>query len=323
MTQVSAIGTQLSLVTALQNEQSNLGILNQQLATGTVHNNLTDYNPVDARNMVDFQNAIIQRQSYNAAMQNVQTRLSLYDTTMSDVENMAEQANTLATQHQIYDPTAAANLQAQVQNFLKQTTDDLNQKVGDRYIYAGTRYTTAPVTDLTTLTSAPSATPTTQPVLPSYDAEYNAGTTSDANAYTKDAVLVDTNYTVTYGVSSADPAFQQVISGLRFMSSAIAAGQSGDTATYQTDMQQAATLLSAGLTAVQGVHAGVANNQNVLTQKTDDQNTNITNLQDQVTNIQKVDLTEVGAKITLLQTQLQASYSATASLEQLSLVKYL
>jgi flagellin-like hook-associated protein FlgL len=373
---------------------------------------------------------------------------------MTDIEKIASQAGALASANQAYSPTTAANIAASATDYLKQVADDLNQQIGGRYLYAGARYTTMPVADLTTLSGAPSATTTTNPALPSYDTNFNTatsftvnstptgnfqvgnviipwsqlaagnvtsvtvngspytpsppisglsagGTPSDlaanlattltqlaaqappgasagftsltatssghtttlnfngaaplavtpdsggalgemtwvggstpdgtvaqtpnslASAYTQDTALVDSNYSLTYGVSSDDPSFQKLINGLRFMTSAVTAGQGGDPATYKTDMQQATTLISAALSGIQTIHAGVANNQNVLTQQIATQNTDVTNLQNQITNIQQVDLTKVGTEINLLQTQLQASYSATSSLEHLSLVKYI
>ena len=125
-----------------------------------------------------------------------------------------------------------------------------------------------------------------------------------------------------FGVSIASTllGFQQVIAGLRLIN---AASSQNDPTTYNTDINQAVTLLTSGLGNIQAVHATVAGNTNILTQQTDLQNTDITNLQTQLGNIQNVDLTSVGTQINLLQTQLQASYSATASLIQESILKYL
>jgi flagellar hook-associated protein 3 FlgL len=146
---------------------------------------------------------------------------------------------------------------------------------------------------------------------------------SSTSAYTLDSALIDSNYSITYGVSSNDPSFQKLVSGLRFITTACAAGSAGNTALYQTDMQQAATLINAGLAGIQTLHAQVASNQNTMTQQTTTQNTDITTLKNQIADITSVDLTTVGAEINTLQTQLQASYSATATIEKLSLVNYL
>jgi flagellar hook-associated protein 3 FlgL len=151
----------------------------------------------------------------------------------------------------------------------------------------------------------------------------NTSNTTDTNSYTADSAVIDSGFTVSYGISSNDPSFQRLINGLRYINAAVTAGKGGDNATYQADMQQASSMLGTSLTGIQTLHTNVAGNQNTLTQQTKTQNADITSLSDQISNIQQVDLTKVGTEINLLQTQLQASYSATASLEQLSLVKYL
>ncbi len=321
---VSSLGLQLLSVGNLQNEQFNLAQLGEQLATGQKFDNLTQYDPTAAHNIMSFQNTITQKQAYLASIQTVQTRLTMYDQTMTDMENIVGQASALASNNQSLNTATVGQLQAQVQAYLKQVGDDLNQNIGGRYIYAGTRYTTAPVIDLSVSAATPAFpfTATTTPTLPTYDSEYNPPTTTtDAAAFTQDSVTVDNNFSVQYGVTSNDPAFQQIIAGLQFMNVATKSGVSA--ATYQTDMQNAVSLLTSGLTAVQTLHAGVASNQNILTNETTTQNTNVSNLQIQLTNLQAVNITEVGASITALQTQLQASYSATATIEQLSILKYL
>ena len=134
-------------------------------------------------------------------------------------------------------------------------------------------------------------------------------------------MTVDTNYTVTYGVTSNAQGFQELIAGLSLFNAATQPG--ADPTTYASNITQASTLLANGLSDIQAVHAGVAGNINTLKQETDTQNNDLTNLQNQISNIQSVDLTQVGTEINTLQTQLQASYSATATLIQESILKYL
>ncbi|HEU0118622.1 MAG TPA: flagellin [Alphaproteobacteria bacterium] len=319
---ISSVGLQLQVTTSLQNQQNTLALLNQQLASGVQHSDLTGYTPPQAQSLLNYQSIITQRQAYISGMQSVSPRLSVYDSTMTDIESLTQQASTLATQNQTYDANTASQIQAQAKAYLQQMQDDLNQQVGGRYIYAGSRYTTQPVTDLTTL-GAPTLpfTPTTSPTLTDYDTEYNPPTTTtDAAAYAQDSVTVDSSFSVQYGVTSNSPGFQQVIAGLRLINAA--ASQSNPN-TFNTDMIAAAKLLNQGLSAVQGVHAGVAGNINILKQQTDQQNSDITALQNQISGIQNVDTTTLGTELTLLQTQLQASYSSTATIIQNSILKYL
>lgn len=319
-TLISTLGLRLISTLNLQNQQGVLAKLNEQLATGKLNKDLTDYTPAEARNLLDFQNNITQRRAFIAGMQTVNTRLKVYDQTMEDIEKITGQAQTLAAQNQTYDPSRVAQLRAQVGTYLKQVGDDLNQRVGDRYIYAGIRYSTQPVLDLTTL-GAPTIpfTPSVSPNLPDYDSQFTTNP-SDADAFIQDTVSVDTSFSIQYGVTSNNGSFQKIIAGLRLFS---AATQETDPAVYQTSIINASNLLSSGLTDLQAVHANVANNLNILKEQTDSQTTNVNSLLNQISDIQRVDLTEVGAKISLLQVQLQASYSATASIQQLSILSYL
>ena len=321
MSSISAIGILTSSTNLLLGEQSTLGDLSAQLSTGKKHSNLTEYATTDAARLLNFQSAITKKQGFITSMSTVQTRLSIYDTTMSDLETIAQSANTLASQNQNYDSTKLASLQAQALNYLRQVTGDLNQKVGDRYIFSGTRYSTQPLKDLTTLLgTAPSSTTVSSPALPDYDADYVTSASTNANAYTKDTVTIDQGYNVTYGVVSTDPSFQKLISGLRYIYQATTETVP---ANYQTDMTTGATLLASALNGMQTLHATVANNQNTLTTEVTTQNTNITTLQNQLADIQSADTTTVSASITQLQTQLSASYSATAIVLQMSILKYL
>jgi flagellin-like hook-associated protein FlgL len=319
---ISTLSLQLIATNNLQNEQSVLAKLNEQLATGKVNSNLTDYSASDAQNMMTFQNAVTQKQAYISSMQTVQTRLSLYDQTMTDMESIATQAQSLATQNQTYDPATASRIASQAQSYLKQIGDDLNQQMGGRFIYAGSRYSTQPVVDLSTLGAPTSLTPTTAPNLPDYDSAYAPNATppvtTNTAAFAQDSVTVDSSFSVQYGITSNATAFQQLITGLR----ALAAAPS-NAATYKANVAAANTLLGSSLGSIETLHAGVASNQNILTNETATQTTGITSLQNQLGNIQQADLTAVSTEINLLQTQLAASYSATASLEQLSIVKYL
>jgi flagellar hook-associated protein 3 FlgL len=319
---ISTLGVQLLTTNNLQNQQTALQNLNEQLASGQQHDNLTDYAPVDAHNLLNFQNGITQRNAYISGMQTVSTRLSIYDNTMNDMESLVSGAQTIASQNQTLDPSKVAQIQAQAQAYLKQIQDDLNQQVGGRYIYSGSRYSTPPVVDLTTL-GAPTMpfVPATSPTLTDYDTEYNPPTTTtDAAAYAQDSVTVDDSFNVQYGVTSNDKGIQQVIAGLRLLN---AGSSQSDPTVYKTDFANANTLLTTGLQNLQATHAGVAGNINIISQQTAVQNADITNLQNQISDIQQVNLTAVGTQINTLQTQLSASYSATASLIQESILKYL
>ncbi|MDR3450902.1 MAG: flagellin [Alphaproteobacteria bacterium] len=399
-TNISTAAVQSILTSQLQAQQTTLAQLSEQLASNKKYSDLTDYAPSDALNLLNLQSSATQRQSYLSTISTVQTRLTGYDTTMTDMESIVSQAKSLAVGSPSYDASTASSIASLANNFLKSVSVDLNQQIGGRYIYAGSRYGTQPVTDLTTLTNTPSATTVSNPVLPAYDTAYTAsqltmttagqaitiggtvttpqqvsaivngttynytvqstdttadiatglaaainvgvpGTTATGStinvagsatvgatsagmtntaAYATDSATIDSGYTLQYGVSSDNPAFQQMVSGLQFLQ---AAGNSTDSATYQANITQAATLLGSALSSIEALHTSVAYNTNTLTTETTTQNNAITALTNQVSDIQSVDITQVSVELNLLQTQLQASYSATGTIGKLSIVNYL
>jgi len=398
---VSTSGIQSTAANQLQIELKNIQQLNEQLASGQQEQNLTDYAPTTAQNLLNFQNGLNQSQSYISAMDTVQARLSGYNSSLGDMESIASTAQALAEQNTTYNPDHIDAIKQQVTNYLNEISDDLNQQVGDRYIYAGSRYSTAPVKNLSTLTPNVSLpfSAVSSPQLPSYDTDYagglqmaisgqtvtitstaintpqnvsvevngtqytyavqsgdtttsiaaglasviNAsipGTTStlgvltvggsnpptastpdsNANAYAIDTANIDSGYPLQYGVTSNDPAFQQLIAGVQLM---LQATGTTDPTTYQTDMQSANSLLQTAQNSLNAVNTSVAANINSVQAETSTQNSDITNLKTQILNLSSVDTATVSTEITSLTAQLDASYQATGSILQLSLVKYI
>ena len=321
-TNISVLGIQQTTNAQLLQQTSSIEKLNEQLSSGKLNNNLTDYDPTTAKNLINYNNLITQRQSYITSITNVQARLSVYDSTMTNLEAVATGAQTLAASNSTYDPTKLSALKSQVISYMKQVQDDLNQQVDGRYIYSGTRYNTQPVTDISAQSTTVSYpfTPSSSPDLASYDTATVAGNPTSAAGFTQDSVTVDAGYNVQYGVTSNDPAFQKLVAGLQLFSQAT---QDVNATSYTTDIQNASALLSDALTSIQSLHTGVASNINTLQQETSLQNTDITNIQNQIYNLSSANATTVSTEITSLQAQLDASYSTTGKILKLSLVNYL
>jgi len=400
---ISNLSIQSSLTSALQGQQATLTQLSTQLATQEKYTNLTDYSASDARNLISLQSTATQTQAYISVIGTVSTKLSVYNSTMTDMESIIAQAQTIAQNNPTYSSSDASNSVAiQATNYLKSIGVDLNQQLNGQYIYAGTRYTTQPVSDLSALPASTlsSTIYTDGASLPSYDTQYSAsaltmgisgqnvtiggtvGTPENATvtvnnktysytvqstdtptsiatalsalvavdipgtsssgavltvggtgtinsaasnvtnvaSYTTDQATINTGYNVNYGVSSNNPAIQQMVAGLRYLQ---AAGNATDATTYASDMQQATTLLSSASSGLQTLNTSVAYNIDTMTTEKANQNASITDLTNQVSDIQSVDVTQVSTEITQLQTILQASYAVTGDIEKMSIVSYL
>lgn len=402
ITSVSNLSTTQMLIAELNGQSASLSQLSEQLASQQKYDNLTDYSATDALNLLNLQSSSTQLSAYSGVITTVQSRLSTYDTTMTDMESIISQAASLVNSSQNYNASTASSLAVTANNYLKSVQLDLNQQVNGRYIYGGSNYTTAPVTDLTSLTDTPSSTTVSSPQIPDYDTSYaatnltftgagsssltiggtttspasqnvsvvvggttytyaatssdtpttiaaglstvlnNAGVSASSSggvltlssgtitsasaaatstsAYTLDTASVANGISVQYGVSSDNPAFQQLISGLRYI---VAAGNSTDSTTYAADMKQASTLLTSALSSLQAVHTGVADNITLLTNEAATQSSQMTDIANQISDIQSVNVTQVSAEITALQTVLEASYTVTGDLEKMSITSYL
>jgi flagellin-like hook-associated protein FlgL len=302
----------------IRDAQIILGDLSNQLATGKKSVDLAGYTLTENRRLLDFSAQLTQRQSFLDSTKTAEPRLKVYDSALTSLDTLGNQALNLVNTTQNGDIASATALSDQLKGFLSNVQYYLNQKVGDRFIFAGSRYATTPVTDLTAMAAPTNTTIVNNPVLPEYDSE--APNANLPTAYDAATVKIDTNYTVTYGLSSDDPAFQKLILGLRW---AYAASQEADPDAFATDMTNARDLISTSMDAMRGLHAQVASNLSRMDTTTDMHNTLMTALRTQIDDIQHADSAEVAAKITFAQAQLQASYSATSKIATLSLVQYL
>jgi len=185
ITSISTRNLQKSLTAQLQSEQSTLSLLATQLSSQKKFQNLTDYAPRDARNLVNLQSVAAQRATFKNIINTVNNTLSVYDSTLTDLESLASQAQSLATNNPTYDADIALNLSVQANNLLKSAMVDLNQQLNGRYLYSGSRYTLPAVQDLSALpaSSLSSTIITDQQTVTSYDYYYQT-LTADTGAST-------------------------------------------------------------------------------------------------------------------------------------------
>lgn len=324
---ISTLGLQTINANNLTSAQKLMSTLAQQLATGKKSSSLTDYTSSEAQKLMNFSNTLTQNKGFLAAINTVTPRISSYDTALTSLESVASDASSLATSSTTYNSEQNSATKEQIKGFMQQVGYYLNQKVGDRYIFAGSRYSEIPVKDLTTLPVPPTETSpyvTTGTAVPSYDTDYSATdpTASVPAAYAQDEVTIDVSQKLTYGVTSTQEGFQKLVMGLRW---AYAATQdtTTDHTNYGTYMQQARDLISEGLVEIRGIHASISNASATLEESKDLHNTNITTLQSQIDDIQNVDINEVAVQINTFQVELEASYAATAKMTNLSILKYL
>ncbi len=322
---ISNLTSQQQSLAIILSEQKQMSTLQQQLASGKKATDISQLDPTDTRRLLDLRAQESQRTAYQQTIATVQARTGAQDQGLTTIGNIASQMLDFIGQASNFSVSNGENLSAQATGYLQQVQSVLNQQVDGRYLYAGSRYTTQPVTDLKSLltTDNPPSQPypytaATTPALAYYDTEAVAGTATDAKAYDQSSAIIDNNVTATYGISSNDPAFQNLVLGLRW---AYAASQ--DQTNYSADMQKAQALISTAQNQLTGLQAANAVNQNLLKTTNDNHTTYLAALQGDEDTLQKADSNAVAAQITALESQIEASYTVTAKIANLSLANYL
>ncbi len=319
MVNISTAGITAQSILQIREAQATLSDLSNQLSTGKKSLNFSDYTLTETSGLLDFSTSIDKSKSYLNVISVIKPRLQIYDSALTKLSKVA--TDTLASVNTLdFNTSTNTSLGQQLTDFMGDINYYLNQKVGERYIFAGTgtRLTTPPVIDLTTLPVppiAPDTAPVVSPTLPTSD---TAAPGADVQAYTDDTVNIDDGLQLTYGITSTEQGMQNLILGVRW---AYAATQ--DSVNYTTYMNTARSLLTTAVQQLRDLQASNAANQNRLSDITAVHNGLISDLTTRMQDIQNVDSAEVATKITFTQSQLEASYSVTARIAQLSITRYL
>lgn len=289
------------MLSATLQTQARMSALQLQQASGQVSTDYADYG-ASTRQLVDLSVSLEQSKSYSDAATEASGRVTVMYDTMSDVTDLLTNMRSQLTAASSSDGTTLQSvdeLRSAASAALDQLASDLNTQYEGRYLFAGSRTTTAPV-DLSAYS----------PSLDTADSSYYAGDDDTA------AVRIGADRTVTYGVTADNTAFEQAFRAL--------AAIANSTGTLDADtLAQASDLVSSALdatTAVQSKLSLTASTLNDAVSSAEDYQDFVSN---EISNIRDVDVTAVAVKLTSYQTQLQASYSSIATLQSLSLVNYL
>jgi len=318
---ISGAGIVGTMTAILNSNQSTLTNLSEQLSTGQKSQSLSGYGE-SGRQLLDLNSSIAAANAYVSSADTVSTFLNGYNTTLTQLVSDANQLSQgLSSLSDATNGTAAASFASLVNGLQTDVSVTLNTPAGNRYLYSGTRYSTPPVQSigsLPPLTSPAPFTAVTAPALPDYDTD--AGTPGgNAAAWAQPSVTIAAGETISYGISSNNPAIQQLVY-------AIQNAQAATNASNPERSQYLSLAQNAVQQAVTGLQALQAQNGSNLSQVTaveTAQKQSVTTLTNLLGNVQDADATTVSAQISALQTQMEASYKVTSSLLSLSLVNYL
>jgi flagellar hook-associated protein 3 FlgL len=222
--------------------------------------------------------------------------------------------------------------------------NSLQVSVGGRALFAGTATDTSPLqassTILASLGTSLAGTPITPPATtadaPTVEGVVQSFFATPSNLYQASSPMqpiqpaaIDKALTVDYGITGDNPAFQDILQGL----ATIAAVPQPNTtppsnppiadADYATVIQNAAAKLSSGVGQLNGLISSNGSNQALVDSTNAQHEATLTLVQSQINDIEQTDMTAAATRLALLRTQLEATYTITGQIGQLSLVNYL
>jgi flagellar hook-associated protein 3 FlgL len=184
---------------------------------------------------------------------------------------------------------------------LSQIESLLNTQVAGRFLFAGSATQTPPV-DFADPAFGPATTPS------AIDFDYYQGNDFVQSVEASDGLVVD------YGFTANDPALEEIIRAYDLIRNA---------PTDPATLQEAFTLLETGLDQLSEKRSSISLNAQALDRSVNNNMDDLNLIDNTLAGLKEVDLAEVTIRLQELQSQLEASYSLTASILRLNLSDYL
>ncbi len=247
-------------------------------------------------------------------------------------ETATFEANTQSTGNTVFDPgltanDAATNLQAAVSGWITGLTASKMRQCSAHVA----------ATDFFASTAAAPPQRIAGPPFASATAFAAAGTRPSVEWYAGDdaatltardtqTIRLDSGVVVGFGVRANEPAFRDTLAAMAIvLSEDYSAHNTVSQDRFAAASSKALGLLnsSGGPEAILGIETELGAASTLLTNAKTRHTAQASMLDGLVNDMENVDMTEISAQLTALQNQLQASYTITARLSQLSLVSYL
>ncbi|MGH1403433.1 MAG: flagellin [Alphaproteobacteria bacterium] len=193
----------------------------------------------------------------------------------------------------------ADQIQQSAEATLEQVAGILNSSVGDRYVFSGSATETPPI-DLTSYGGAlpPSA----------VDTSYYQGN-NDVSS-----VEISNGFNVSYGQTADDPSIELILRALDLVITS---------PNDQNALTEAIGLLERGIDDVATLKASVAQDSGAIDQAIDRGLEELNLIDSVITDLKEVDLAEASTRVKELETQLEAAYSVTTGLLNLTIIDFI
>lgn len=337
VSRVSTQGILASDLFLIQQQNRQFDLLNFRVATGKQFRELKAFGN-RAPQILDLQNEISSRDGYIRSIGLANVNLRSYEVT---IDRMIEVANDLVKASAPLssdEPNFATTAETTAVNLLVEIEANLNIEIGERFLFGGTRFDTAPVVELSSLPIYTANdigianTVETANDIPTYVVDAGGANTAvsyhtqganavDARSYERANLTIADNISVAYGLTANEEAFQNLIeAGIRFRSAAQPGLTSAEREAFLAEAEVLSLSARDQLRQLQSIN-GL--NQARLTQQTDAHNSFISISQIALDDITLADDATAAAELASLSSQIQASFTTIARRNQLSLVNFL
>jgi flagellar hook-associated protein 3 FlgL len=270
----------------------------KQEATGLASTDYAGYGAKSKR-LLDLQVSISRSQTYIDAATTAESRTEVMYSTVDDMIDLVTSLRSLLTSA-TGTTSDAASLQAQAQEYMEEFASRLNTQYDGRYVFGGSNTTEAPV-DLSLLSSATASS--------TADTSYYQGGDEIAS------VRVSDFQTISYGVNADNSAFEEALRAFNM----IASTSSADTDTISASLELAETAIEDLTTVQTKLSLSASAMERAVTYQTEYQD----DASGLTSDLSSVDVTAVTVRLSTLEAQLSASYSAISKILGLNLVDYL
>lgn len=306
MTRVVNLAQHSLIMSYIRDAQTRVQDTQIQMSTGFKTQRYSGIAP-DARQLLNLESSRARMDQYQTNNKTVDLRLQTMETSTAQVIDATTKLKTLLTNALNSSNANDMAIGQEAQNLLNEVAKQLNVKIGDRYLFSGSKTDTAPI-DLNA--AGYSAPPTVYPSV------------ADTGYYQGDDVIMTTraadDYDLTYGVTANDPAFEKIIRALQLSATVTL------TPTIDRDrLQDALNLTTDALGGLTSLRGGMGAAQNALDAANEGHADMGTYMDQAILDITSVDVTEAASRMAQDQLMLQASYMTISQLSQLSLASYL
>jgi flagellar hook-associated protein 3 FlgL len=312
MTNISTAGQNSLIQYYMLQNQTAADNLNTEISTGLTAQTYSQIAP-QASQLMDFRTQSSQQQGYINTINTLSTRLSTMSLPLQQIQTQI--TSFAANLNNEAFSTSLPNIQTQAQLLLQQVAGLLNTQDGTSYVFSGTNANTPPV-DLSGLPTGAAATLTTPVNGSPADGGYYDGGSALA------PVKVDNQLSINYGITANDSStFEPIIRVLNFL--AQNGPFSSSSPTDQANITQAGQMLSQAASSLTNMAGELGLQQSELNSELSLHQQALTIAQNGASNILSVNQATAITQLQNLETQIQASYSATSDIEKLSLVNFM